>query len=116
MQATLHSLVGLGLIYLASSWLLIYFASAFTSTKRDLKDFRRLAKSSSAGEGLYTNSGSSMADAAIDIRAGDSPLASYKAGSAAAPRTGRHDDPFFVHNMAADARGERDTGPRLPYV
>lgn len=112
-QATLNSLVGLGLVYLACSWLLIYFASAFTSAKRDLNEHRRMAKCSSAGDGLSTSSGGSSGsatDAAIDIRADDSPIA-YKAG-AVGTRSGFP----FMQDVTADARGERDVAPRLPFV
>jgi hypothetical protein len=118
-QATLNSLVGLGLVYLACSWLLIYLASAFTSARRDLNEHRRMTKCSSAGDGLYTSSGGSTGssgsatDAAIDIQADDSPSA-YKADKAGVVRT-RSGFPF-MQVVAADARGERDVAPRLPFV
>lgn len=77
-----------------------------------------MAKCSSTGEGLYSSGGSSgSADAAIDIHS-DSPTAAYKGPSTAVPRTGQQGHHFMgvMHNVAADAHGERDVGPRLPYV
>jgi hypothetical protein len=113
----MYSLIGLGLVYLGTTWLLMWFASTYTSTRRDLKEHRRLAKSSSTGEGVYSSGSSSgSADAAIEIHA-DSPIAAYKQGSAAVlvPRAGHAGYPC-MQNVTADARGERDVGPRLPYV
>lgn len=126
-QSTMQSLVGLGLVYLATSWLLMWCVGTCTSTRRDLQDYRRLAKSSSTGEGLggsgfsSGSSAGSAADAAIEIHSTDSPMAAHKAASTAVlPRGGaavhHADRPFMIHNAAADVRGERDAAPRLPYV
>jgi len=111
----MYSLVGLLLVYLATSWLLIHFVSDYTNTRRDLKDHKRMVKSSSTGEGLYIPERiSPTADAAIEIRAADSPIG-YKGPTTAVPRASHHELEYpFVHNVAADATGPRDT--RLPYV
>jgi hypothetical protein len=109
------SLIGLALVYVATSWLLLWAATTYTSTKRDLKDHRRLAKSSSTGEALYSSGGlPSTADATMVVHGDDSPMA-YKGSSGAVPRGAHHDAPFIAA-VAADTRAERDVGPCLPYV
>jgi hypothetical protein len=114
-QASMTSLIGLALVYVATSWLLMWAATSYTNTKRDLKERRRLAKSSSTGEALYSSRGlPSTADATMVVRGDDSPMA-YKGGSVAVPRGAHHDVPFIA-NVAADTRAERDVGPRLPHV
>lgn len=124
----MHSLVGLGLVYLATSWLLMWCVATYVHTRRDLQEHRRLAKSSSTGEALgggfsSGSSAGSAADAAIEIHSTDSPMAAYKAASTVVlPRGaagGVHHGAgqlFMMHNVAADVRGERDAAPRLPYV
>lgn len=119
----MHSLVGLGLVYLATSWLLMWCVATYAHTRRDLQEHRRLAKSSSTGEALggfsSGSSAGSAADAAIEIHSTDSPMAAYKAASTVVlPRAAVHraEQPFMMHNAAADVRGERDAAPRLPYV
>lgn len=119
LQATMYSLVGLLLVYLGTSWLLMHFASEFTSTKQDLSERKRMAKSSSTGEALY-NPGrvSPSADAAIDIRGDDSPIG-YKGPSTAMARGAHHEYPF-VQNVVADGRASAQrgggAGTRLPCV
>lgn len=120
----MNSLVGLGLVYLATSWLLMWCVGWYVHTRRDLQEYRRLAKSSSTGEGLggfsSGSSAGSAADAAIEIHSTDSPtIAAYKSVSTVVlPRTAVHraEQPFMMHNAAADIRNQRDAAPRLPYV
>jgi hypothetical protein len=91
MQATLMCLVGVLLVYLAASWLLPYFTASCVNARRDAREHRRLAKTSSTGEGLgaYGSSGGGGGgrpgaklapgtDAIMDVRAADSASARYK--------------------------------------
>ena len=93
----------------------MHFASDYTSTKRDLSEHRRMAKSSSTGDVLYSPGRvSPTTDASIDIRTADqdSPIA-YKGPTTAVARGAHHEYNPYMQNVTADSTGRMG---RLPYV